>query len=160
MGMLAIDLRLGSHLSPRNVPIDGSTGYSCPILQGEPELQRLQRRMIVILAGIAWEVFSSPGRNLLAILRSQRDDSLAAFRIGRELLKRHRLGRLERRQWLSQAWERANAILSLNNNAIIKVGEMLSAIQIMDDSTLRFLVASATRENTANPGTPTPSTGS
>ena len=144
MGMLSIDLLLGSHLSPRNVPLDGSTGYACPILDNESELERLQRRMVVILAGIAWEQFSTYGRSLSEIVRSQRDDRLAALSIFREARKRKLATRTEIKHWLTQAWERANAILKDKNSAIIEVGLALSAMSTMDDSTLRSLVASAT----------------
>jgi hypothetical protein len=148
MGMVAIDLRLGSHLSPRNIPLDGSTGYACPVMHRESELERLQRRMIIILAGIAWEEFSSAQRNRIAIIRRQRDDTLAAFNIVSELMKRYGLGKGDRRQWLTQAWEKANAIINQKNGAIINIGVSLSALKIMDDSTLRFLVATATLERT------------
>jgi len=55
MGMVAIDFRLGNHLSPRNIHVDGSTGYAWPLLENESVLELLQRRKVVILAGIAWE---------------------------------------------------------------------------------------------------------
>jgi hypothetical protein len=143
-GMVAIDLRLGSHLSPRNIHVDGSTGYAWPILENESELELLRRRMIVILAGIAWEQFSTHGRSLSEIVRSQRDDRLAALSIFREARKRKLATRTEIKHWLTQAWERANAILKDKNSAIIEVGLALSAMSTMDDSTLRSLAASAT----------------
>jgi len=151
MGMVAIDLRIGSHLSPRNIDVDGSTGYGWPILENESGLELLQRRMVVILAGIAWEEFSTPRRNRVAIIRRERDDTLAAFNILREVRKRHELGKRDRREWLTQAWERAKAILREKNSAIIEVGLALSPLSTMDDSTLRSFVASATLENNANP---------
>jgi hypothetical protein len=150
MGMLAIDLRLGNHLSPRRVRVDGSTGYECSILENESELERLQRRMVVILAGLAWEEFSTHGCTLTEIVRSQRDDRLAAMALFRQARKRKLVTRTEIRHWLSEAWERAKAILNQNNSAITKVGEVLSALKTMDDSTLRFLVATATLENSVN----------
>jgi putative SOS response-associated peptidase YedK len=140
MGMLTIDLRLGSHLSPRNIPLNGSTGYAYPILETETELDWLYRRMVVILAGLAWEEFSSPQQTLSQILQFQRDDKIAAYSIVRKVMKSHLLDRNQVRQWLTEAWEKAKEILSRNNAAIVEIAEWLSEHETMDDTTLRFIV--------------------
>jgi hypothetical protein len=148
MAMLAIDLRLGSHLSIRGIPVDGSTGYECPILAGESELQMLQRRMVVILAGPAWEESSAVKQTLSEIFQSQRDDRLAAVAIIRYARKRYRLAGTELRKWLTQAWETAKRILNQNNSAIISVGEHLTGRSSLRDSDLRFIVGFSSVQNT------------
>jgi hypothetical protein len=146
MGMLTIDLQLGSHLSPRNVPLDGSTGFAYPILENESELEWLYRRMVVILAGLAWEEYSSPRQTLSQIIRSQHDDRIAAYAIVKKIMKSHWLDKNQVWPWLKEAWEKARSILSQNNLAIMHIGELLSEHKTMDDAALRFIVKNAALE--------------
>jgi hypothetical protein len=147
MGMLAIDLRLGDHLSIRQVRVDGSTGYSCPVLAGETELEMLQRRMVVTLAGLAWEEFSSVRQTLSEIIRAQHDDRRAALAIIKYARRRYMLAGPALRKWLTQAWELARRILNEKNAAIMKVAEFLAARGTLQDSELRYIVATAALES-------------
>jgi len=139
--MTFISLRLKPSISTRKIPTNADISYSWFVHEGESCSNVLERRLIVALAGPAWEKFSlGTSVTCRTVLNREKDDRIAAVSLIRELY-RHGVRGNERKACVQGAWKAAQDLVSRRNAAIITVAYQLEIEGELDDSQVRLLLS-------------------
>ena len=144
--MLGVTARVKHDQSTRGIPTDADTSFACPALIDEPPQRALQRRLVVMLAGPEWELFSAVRSTRRQILRGQRDDRIAVIHVIKQLRNLCGMRGRALRKCIEDAWNEAGAIRECKNHHVVRIADALQASGTLDDSQLRVLFAQSSFE--------------
>lgn len=144
--MLGVTARVKHDQSTRGIPTDADISFACPALIDEPPQRALQRRLVVMLAGPEWELFSAVRSTRRQILREQRDDRSAVIHVIKQLRNLCGMRGSALRKCIEDAWNEAGAIRECKNHHIVRIADALQASGTLDDSQLRVLFAQSSFE--------------